>query len=322
MRDAPPSGMATPTEPVVPVIEPPYLGGPLVTAERSAIVSPLGWSAILAGAAVSIGVWLILHTLGIGIGLIAIDPDDASTLRGVGIGAGVWSVIAPLIALFIGGLVAGRVAPTINTANAAIHGAVVWSISTIAAILLLVMTVGTVVRGAAATGAAVDQVAGRTVAATVGALPQGSSLADLGISADDLVGPINERLQAAGKPPVTAQQLENAARDALRTSVREGRLDREQLIQAITRNTALTRTDVEQLADRAERRLTELRAQATELREQAKKAALEAAEVTGQVLLLLSSVMIVGLGLSIVGAIVSVRRERREHVVLPRARVG
>jgi len=314
--------MATPTEPVVPVIEPPYLGGPLVTAERSAIVSPLGWSAILAGAAVSIGVWLILHTLGIGIGLIAIDPDDASTLRGVGIGAGVWSVIAPLIALFIGGLVAGRVAPTINTANAAIHGAVVWSISTIAALLLLVMAVGSVVRGAAATGAAVGEVAGSAFGATAGALPQGGSLDDLGISTDDLVGPINERLRAAGMPPVTAQQLENAARDALRAAVREGRLDREQLIQAVTRNTALTRADAEQLADRAERRLAELRARATELGEQAKKAALEAAEVTGKVLLVLSSVMIVGLGLSIVGAIISVRRERREHVVLPRARVG
>lgn len=314
--------MATPTEPVVPVIEPPYLGGPLVTAERSAIVSPLGWSAILAGAAVSVGVWLILHTLGIGIGMIAIDPDDASSLRGVGIGAGVWSVIAPLIALFIGGLVAGRVAPTINTANAAIHGAVVWSITTIAALLLLVMAVGSVVRGAAATGAAVGEGAGAAVTATVGGLPQGASLEDLGISTRDLVGPINERLQAEGKPPVTAEQLQEVARDALRTSIRQGRIDRDQLIRAVTQNTALTRADAEQLADRAERQLADLRARATELGEQAKKAALEAAETTGKVLLLLSSVMIVGLGLSIVGAIVSVRRERREHVVLPRARVG
>ena len=312
--------MATPTEPVVPVIEPPFLGGPQVTAERSAIVSPLGWSAILAGAAVSIGVWLILHTLGIGIGLTAIDPDDASTLRGVGIGAGVWSVIAPIIALFIGGLVAGRVAPTINTANAAIHGAVVWAITAIAALLLVVMAVGTAVRGAAATGAAVGQAAGSALVVTAGGMPSGISFEDVGITIDDLVAPINQRLQAEGKPTITAQQLEATARDALRRSVREGKLDRELLIRAVTRNTALTRADAEQLADRAERQLTELRARATELAEQAKHTALQAAETTGKVLLLLSIVMIVGLGASVAGAIISVRRERREHVVLPRMR--
>jgi phosphotransferase system glucose/maltose/N-acetylglucosamine-specific IIC component len=49
----------------------------------------------------------------------------------------VWSLIAPIVALFIGGLVAGRMAPTINTANAAIHGAVVWALSVIAACFTL-----------------------------------------------------------------------------------------------------------------------------------------------------------------------------------------
>jgi hypothetical protein len=211
------------------------------------------------------------------------------------------------------------VAPTINTANAAIHGAVVWAITAIAALLMIGMAVGSAVRGAAATGAAVGQVAGGAVVATAGALPDDASLGDVGITTADLVAPINQRLQAEGKPPVTADQLAAAARDALRTSIRQGRLDREQLIQAIARNTALSRADAEQLADRAERRWTELRARAQELGEQAKQAALQAAETTGKVLLALSVVMLLGLGASIIGAIVSVRRERREHVVLPRA---
>lgn len=97
------------------------------------IVSPIGWSAILAATAVAIGAWIVLHLLGISIGLITINPDDASNLKSIGIGTGVWSLIAPIVALFIGGLVAGRLAPTINTANAAIHGAVVWALSVIAA---------------------------------------------------------------------------------------------------------------------------------------------------------------------------------------------
>jgi len=48
----------------------------------------------------------------------------------------------------------------------------------------------------------------------------------------------------------------------------------------------------------------------------------EAAETTGKVLLVLSILMILGLGASVAGAVVSVRRERREHVVLPRAQTS
>jgi hypothetical protein len=286
-----------------------------VTAERSAIVSPLGWSAIFAGATVAVGVWLVLHMLGIGIGMIAIDPDDAGTLRGAGIGAGVWSAIAPILALFVGGLVAGRMAPTINTANAAIHGAVVWALTGVAALVLISMAVGSAIRGAAATGEAV----GRGAAAAVGVAPADLAFEDLGLSSEDLVAPVNERLKAEGLPPVTAAQLEASARDALRTAVREGRLDREMLVQALARNTRLSRADAERVADRIEQRMAELRARAGEVREQVKHGALEAAEMTGKVLLVLSILMILGLGASVAGAIASVRRERREHVVLPRA---
>ncbi|HWU89503.1 MAG TPA: hypothetical protein VN253_19715 [Kofleriaceae bacterium] len=316
--------MTTPIEPVVPpvepLLEPLIVVEPQVTAERSAIVSPLGWSAIFAGAAVAVGVWLVLHTLGIGIGLTAIDPEHASTLRGAGIGAGVWGVIVPIIALFLGGLVTGRVAPTINTANAAIHGAVVWAITAIAALMLFAMAVSAAVRGAAAAGTAVSQAASSMVSAAAGSVASGSiSLPDLGISTNDLVAPINRHLEAEGKPPVTAGQLAAATQDAIRTAVRQGRIDREQVIRAITSNTELSRADAEELATRAERGFNELRAQASQLADQAKKTALEAAEATGKVLTVLSFVMIVGLGASILGSIISVRRERREHVVLPRA---
>lgn len=314
--------MSTPTEPtapVVPVVLPlDQTGAPLVTAERSAIVSPIGWSAILAGATVAVGFWIVLHMLGIGIGLIAIDPDNASTLRGVGIGAGIWSALAPLIALFIGGLVAGRMAPTINTANAAIHGAVVWALTGVAALILISSAVGSAVKGTAAAGAA----AGKGAIAAIGAAPGDIALDELGLSGEDLVAPINRRLQAEGMPPVTAAALETTARDALRTAVREGRVDRNLLVRSLARNTRLTQADAEQVASRIEERFGELRARAEEAKQQATQAALRAAEITGQVMLILSVLMLLGLGTSIAGAIASVRRERREHVVLPRAQTS
>ncbi len=307
--------MATPTESVVPVVTPTYSGPPLVTAERSAIVSPLGWSAIFAGATVAVGVWLVLHMLGIGIGLIAIDPDEADSLRAVGIGAGVWSAIAPLFALFIGGIVAGRMAPTINTANAAIHGAVVWALTGIAALLLLATAVSSAVQGAAATGAAV----GRGAAVAVGVAPSDLALEDLGLDTEDLLVQINERLKAEGISPVTAAQLGAAARDAIRTGVREGRFDRALLVQSLERNTRMSRAEAERVADLIEQRVAELRMRAGAAGEEVTRTALQAAETTGKVMLVLSILMVLGLGASIAGAIASVRRERREHVVLPRA---
>lgn len=309
MRDAAFGVMATPTQqPVVPVVVTPSLEIPLVTAERSAIVSPIGWSAILAGAVVAVGVWLVLHLLGIGIGLTAIEPDDAGTLRGVGIGTGVWSAIAPLIALFVGGMVAGRVAPTINTAFAAIHGAVVWALTGIAAMLLISMAVSSAMQGAAATG--------RAAIEATGALAGEVSFEDLGVQTDDLLGPINQRLQAAGMPPVTEAALEAAARDALRRVVRGEQVDRELVVSSLERNTRLSRAEAERLAMRIEQRVETWRERTGQ---RVTRTALQAAETTGKVLLVLSVLMILGLGASIAGAVAGVRRERREHVVLPRA---
>src|SRR5438477_10327762 len=65
------------------------------------------WSAVFAGAVVSVGLWVLLQMLGTGIGLAVIDTNDPHSLRGIGIGTGIWSVIAPLLALFFGGMVAG-----------------------------------------------------------------------------------------------------------------------------------------------------------------------------------------------------------------------
>jgi len=304
--------MTTPTEPAVVVVEPILTEPPLISTERTKISSPIGWSAIFAGAVVTIGAWLVLHLIGIGVGLTVIDPHDANTLRGAGIGVGIWSLIAPLVALFFGGLVAGRVAPTINTANAAIHGAVVWALAAISALVLVLMMMSSLMRGAAATGSAMGHAAG----SVIGAVP---SLSELGITGDDLIAPINRRLASEGKPELSAREVEAAARDALGVSMRQGRLDRATLVQSVERRTQLSRADAEEIADRVEQRYIEVRGQARELGENVKETALQVAETTGKLILVLSITGLLGLGAAVLGAVLSVRRERRTHVVLPRA---
>ncbi|MDQ3364912.1 MAG: hypothetical protein M3680_05745 [Myxococcota bacterium] len=314
--------MATPTEPTQPTSRqgPVLITEPvLTTPERSPIASPIGWSSIFAATAVTVGVWLVLHLFGIGVGLTAIEPDDASSLRGVGVGTGIWSLVAPLIALFIGGLVAGRVAPTINTLNAVIHGAVVWALAAVASLILLTMMVGAMVRGLAATGQAVGEVAGSSLrAGAEGA--GGLTLSQLGIDANDMIAPINKRLEAQGMPRVTPDSVEAAAREALTTAVRRGGdVDRKTMTDIIARRTELSRADAEQLAGQLEQRVRAGQTRGGELLQDAQETALQAAETTGKLVLVLSITMLLGLGTAIAGSILSVRRERREHVVLPRA---
>src|SRR5690606_15493372 len=82
------------------------------------------WGAVLAGTALAIGLWVLLHILGVGLGLAVIDTDDAGNLRGIGIGTGIWVLIAPLIAMFLGALLAGFLSGTRDSKVGAMHGSV------------------------------------------------------------------------------------------------------------------------------------------------------------------------------------------------------
>jgi hypothetical protein len=171
---------------------------------RTAEVTPLpyrghwrfSWGAVFAGTMVGIGTWILLHLLGMAIGLIAIDPDDAHTLRGIGMTTGIWSLIAPILAMFVGGLAAARVAGPMPPLGAVIHGAVLWSLATVASTILLVSLVSSVVGGAARLGgrAALDR--------------------------DDFG--VNEQLRTSGMPPQAVEQPRDAAR---RNQAQRGRND-------------------------------------------------------------------------------------------------
>lgn len=105
----------------------------------------LRWSAVFAGAAVGVALWVLLQLFGMGAGLSAADLDDYGSLRTAGIGATIASMLAPVIALFVGGIVAGRLATTFDQKVGAMHGLVTWSIASLvgfAAVALLVHSIG------------------------------------------------------------------------------------------------------------------------------------------------------------------------------------
>jgi hypothetical protein len=132
-----------------------------------------------------------------------------------------------------------------------------------------------------------------------------------GIDADDALGPLNQRLQAEGRPTITAEQLRAATSSAARDAVRTGRLDREQLVGALTTQTDLSRGDAEAVADRVQAQFGRWRNQAASGFEGAKgkaeAGARKAADVSAKAMWGVFFALIFGLATAIAGGVLGAR---------------
>lgn len=267
----------------------------------------LSWSAIFGGTIVALGLWVLLYSFGLALGLSAIDPANPGSAKAAGIGTGVWSLVAPLIALFVGGMVASRTAGIVDRFGGAIHGAVLWSLATIAGVIVMGMAlsslVGSVVnlggKAVGAAGSAVSQSGGKDLSRAGDAL---------GLNMNDLLGPVNQRLRAEGKPALTADQLQAATRDAISDGLRQGRLDRAVLVQSIAEKTALSRQDAEDIAGRIE---TQFNGKKDQIIGQVQTGALNAADKTGKAFWGVFAALLFGLISAVLGATAGVTQRQR-----------
>ena len=96
------------------------------------------WSAVIAGFFVAIGCQVILTAIGAALGISAASiggPGDAS--QGLGIAAGIWMVISPILSLFLGGLAASYVARPFTKGAGGFHGVMVWCLATVFGLYML-----------------------------------------------------------------------------------------------------------------------------------------------------------------------------------------
>ncbi|MGB3775253.1 MAG: hypothetical protein WA951_08355 [Leeuwenhoekiella sp.] len=111
-------------------------------------VSRISWAAIFAGAVTAISVSFMLNMLGLGIGLSSIDPmTEQNTMEGLGTGTLIWWGLSNLAALFVGGLVAGRMAGFPSKSDGGLHGFLSWTLYTLLSVYILTSTIGGIFSG-------------------------------------------------------------------------------------------------------------------------------------------------------------------------------
>lgn len=120
----------------------------------------ISWGAIFAGVIVSLVVQLILSLLGLAIGLGSINPmTQQDPFAGIGTPALVWWVASMLIALFVGGLAAGRLSGLVVAFDRVLHGFLTFSVYSIVSFFLITTAVGGIISG-------VGSVVGKTLSYT------------------------------------------------------------------------------------------------------------------------------------------------------------
>jgi hypothetical protein len=285
----------------------------------------LSWGAIFGGAVTALGLWILLYVFGLAVGLSSLDPANPHSARSSGIFTGVWALIAPLIALFVGGWVAGRGSSIFTRGQGASHGLVMWGLTTLLGASMVAVVMSAVVGGAVSVGKAAVSAGGGAIGAAVSGANGATKW--LGIDANDALGPINERLRAEGKPTITGEQLEAGTRDVAQTAIRQGRVDREALLAAIVQNTGLSRADAEEIGDRVQAQYQGAAAQVqNRLHSAAQKAevgALKAGDITGKAFWGVFGALLMGLIAAVAGGAAGAPglpgRRRRERVARPSA---
>ncbi len=280
----------------------------------------VSWGAIFAGMVTSLGLWILLYALGLALGLSTINPQDASSARSSGIFTGIWSLVSPLIALFVGGIVAGRGSGSRVKSGGGVHGLVMWGLTTLVGLWLVGNLVSSVASGLASVGGTAVQATGAAVSA--GASQSGSLgqvAQNFGLDANDALGPVNQRLQAEGKSPITAAQLEAATKDVVQDAVKQGQLNREMLVSSIAQQTALSRQDAEEIAGRVETQFNSasgsLQAKAGQAAQTVQTGALKAADATGKAFWGVFGALFLGLVSAILGGFVGVGRNAHASTV-------
>jgi hypothetical protein len=268
----------------------------------------LRWSAVFAASICSIGFWILLQLIGVGIGLTAVDIDDLSSLRGVGMGTTAWSLISPLIAMFLGGVIAGKLAQTYDRKLAGGHGLVMWALTSIVGLCATIWIVSMIAAGTSRHHGALDGPGGMAWDGE----REPAAMRQLGLDTAEILDPINDRLAAQRKPTITVAQFEAALRGVMRSGIRRGSFDQELLADQLVAHTRLSRADAVEVERQVEAQLGTSDTQPHALERTLERHALDATNAAGKALATVGLSLLLSLFTAVLGAVLALHRPRRK----------
>lgn len=247
---------------------------------RQPLLERVSWGALFAGFFFGFGIWMVMLALGAGIGLATFNPADVSSWRGLGIGFGIWGVVAGIVSMFLAGWLTARLSATDSKVSGTLHGAALWGFVLIVGIWMASMAVGRVVSGAASAATGAVSAAGGAAGQAQGNVQGATETLAAGATAQ-----LNDWLRQQGMSQVSQQQLRAAMNDIVGNAtsrVRQGEspmqaLDRESIAASLAEHTELTREEAQRAAQQVQ---TQLSAQLSGAQQQLAQAGDTAADAT------------------------------------------
>ena len=106
----------------------------------------VSWGGIWGGVLVGLGLLLLLTSLGLALGVSAVDPESDN--GGLGMGAALWAAISLLLSLYVGGMASTRIGAIFDKTTGLFEGALVWVLSLLLIVYLAGSGIGLVAGGA------------------------------------------------------------------------------------------------------------------------------------------------------------------------------
>lgn len=245
----------------------------------------LSWGAIFAGLFVALAVFITLQMLGAGIGLssISLTGGETTSASSLGIGAAIWSFIIGLIALFIGGWVAGRLAVQPNRTERVLHGLTVWGLFYV----VMFWVVTTALSSLAGGGLSLIGKSASATGQAASSSPQIQQMIQQEIASLTGTGASQPGQTQQGQPGQEGQPAQQGGAGNLASAfgsyIQSDKTsqDRQQLAQAISSQTGKSQAEANQMVNNFDQKL-----------QQAKETTEQAANITGGTFIGLAIAMI------------------------------
>ncbi|ARF49195.1 TIGR04086 family membrane protein [Pantoea stewartii] len=280
---------------------------PLVTGTAGLPLKRISWSAVFAGVICALIIHILLTLLGTAIGATTIDPlQEGNPFKHLGTGALVWTAIEMLLAIVAGAYVAGRLAQR----EGALHGLLIFGISTVITIYLAVSLASSVLGGAMNILGTGFQAVGQGISAAAPSVTQMAKdkLQENNINLNDMQRELETTLRQTGKPELQPEKLKQDANNEAQNAENQANntanhpqtadtdlanwfkgvidrhadtlqaADREALKNIIKARTGKSDQEAEQIVNQAEQSYQQAMQKYQELKQQAEQKAREAGE--------------------------------------------